>query len=915
MASTPAGSGPAPALVTLRQLPASRYATLIAATVYAPADRRGPPRRPAAVSHLEVYKYTERIAGTLRSAGVRPGTVVAVVSPPCLEAVCFFLAAQWVGAVAAPLPPSLGVDALAAALTAVGARAVACRPEEPVPTAAADAADAAGVLAWHLTRSVNEGIGLDVRGRFAAEGAAWKGGAGDFTIDPDAVAVHLLTGWAADEDGESEGEDEPPRPADPDAPLPAGATVLRLTHAMVAAAAVSFSSVYELTTDDTSVWGAGLHDADGLVTLIATLYSGGHLVIPPPPAGDDVSSSAPPPPTVAGLAATHSASWLSLPPSAAASVLAAPPVAGLRHVRVTSPSARGGGGGGGGAAAAPPSLPAWCPPEAVGVGALVAPADPAGGLRAPPGLEIAAVIRGEDGKWCRALPGASGVLAVRGAAVAAARLPAGSDAAAATGAAPFVLAEEGSAAASGAASASSSDAGEGYEVGGSRASDASDGGSGVGAGATGGGPAVEGPGRGPSVARLWMPTADRGSVDASGVVSVDVAASRREVAAAAAAAEAARAAQEQEEEELATKAAAAAAAAAAASAAAAAAAKAKADAEAEAVAAQRAEEEANARRAEEQAAAVAAAQGTTARGVETEEAGLDSATAAAILGRLEAIESNHAALEAELVAAHNAELADLNRRLREAESAASAAASAADRAAVGATSTTVATTVPTEPVVMDVRMDAVEACAMAAAASAEDAHQQTVAAVAAVKSIAESAFGLTIDAGGQMRLAPGGGAVGAAAAAASRSVPSAGGLLVGNTGEQTGLVKRVEVSLGEVEAALRSHPAVADARAFGRTDARSGGADVHVAFVTLPGARVSEPWLRLHAQSMLPSTMVPRKFYQVDDLPADVSRAALAASTGLRDMSGYTGVNAAHLHVKQPAWRPAIKAPKKVSAG
>lgn len=501
--------------------------------------------------------------------------------------------------------------------------------------------------------------------------------------------------------------------------------------------------------------------------------------------------------------------------------------------------------------------------------------------------------------------------------MAAARLPAGSDSTAAAGAAPFVLAEEVSAAASGPASTASSDVEEGYEAGGSRASDASDGGSGGGAGATSGGPAVEGPGRGPLAARLWMPTADRGSVDAAGVVSVDVAASRREVAAAAAAAEAARAAQEQEEKELASKAAVAAAAAAAASAAAAAAAaKAKADAEAEEEAAQRAEDEAAGKRAEEQAAAAATAQGTTSREVEVEEeAGLDGATAAAILGRLEAIESNHAALEAELVAAHNAELADLNRRLRDAESAALAAASAADRSAVGATSTTVVTTVPTEPVVMDVRMDAVEACAMAAAASAEDAHQQTAAAVAAAKSIAESAFGLTIDAGGQMRLAPGGGAVGAAAAAASRSVPSAGGLLVGNTGEQTGLVKRVEVSLGEVEAALRSHPAVADARAFGRTDARSGGADVHVAFVTLPGARVSEPWLRLHAQSMLPSTMVPRKFYQVDDLPSDVSRAALAASTGLRDMSGYTGVNAAHLHVKQPAWRPAIKAPKKVSAG
>jgi len=850
-----------------------------------------------------VYKYVERIAGTLRAAGVRPGTVLAVVSPPCLEAVCFFMAAQWIGAIAAPLPPTLGAAALARALTAVGARAVASLADEAVATAAADAADAAGVLSWHLTRSVNEGVGLDVRGRFAAEGAAWKGGAADFTIDPEEVAVHLLTGWEGDADEEEEeGEGAAPPPTsgagDPDAPLSPAATVVRLTHAMVAAAAVSFARAYGLATGHTTVLAHGLHDANGVVELIAALYSGGHLVVPPPPVSAAVAAASAPPPTLPELAAKHDADWLALPPSAAAGLALSPPIPSLKCVRVTRP-----GGAGVASAAGAPVLPAWCPPEAVGVGALVSAADPAAGLRPPSDLQVAAVERGEDGTWARLPPGESGILAVRGPSVAASRGAAGA-AAAAEMAAPFSLPDEATAAAEADRDAADNEA---------EGSDGGDGGGGGGGSTTAGGPAVEGPGRGPSIARLWMPTADRGAVDAYGVVTVDSAASRREAAAAAAAAaaaeEAARVAQEQEAEatrvakeqaeadsaKAAEAAAVAAAAAAAASAAAAAAAaQAKADAEAKEAAARAAEE---------------ASRSLT----DTDEGALDGATAAAILGRLEAIESNHAALEAELVAAHNAELADLQRRLAEAEAAAAAAADSAERSAT--VGSTVVATVPSTPVVMDVRMDAVEACAMAAAASAEDAHQQTAAAVAAAKAIAESAFGLTIDQGGQMRLAPGGGAVGAAAAAASRSVPSVGGLLVGNTGEQTGLVKRVEVSLVEVEAALRSHPAVADARAFGRTDTRTGAADVHVAFVTLPGARVSEPWLRLHAQSMLPSTMVPRKFYQVDSLPADASRAALAASTGLRDMSGYTGVNAAHLHVKQPAWRPAIKAPKKVPAG
>jgi len=273
---------------------------------------------------------------------------------------------------------------------------------------------------------------------------------------------------------------------------------VRLTHAMVAAA-VSLSRAYGLATGHTVALAYGLHDAIGVVKLIAALHSGGYLVVPLAPVGDYVVAASTAPPTVGRLAAKYDADWSALHPSAAEGLAASPPIPTLWFVRVSRPG--GAGVGGVGTAAGAPVLPAWCSPEAGGVGALVSSLGRSAGLRAPPELKIVAVLCGDDGTWAWAGPGEAGVVAVRRRSVAASR------GAAATGvatdaSAPFWLPDEAAALAADADAAGTDEEEEG-----------SDGGS-CGGPTLPSGPAVEA-GCGLSVARMWMPTADRGSVDAA----------------------------------------------------------------------------------------------------------------------------------------------------------------------------------------------------------------------------------------------------------------------------------------------------------------------------------------------------------------------------------------------------------------
>ncbi|PRC46558.1 O-succinylbenzoic acid--CoA ligase, partial [Mycobacterium sp. ITM-2017-0098] len=71
---------------------------------------------------------------------------------------------------------------------------------------------------------------------------------------------------------------------------------------------------------------------------------------------------------------------------------------------------------------------------------------------------------------------------------------------------------------------------------------------------------------------------------------------------------------------------------------------------------------------------------------------------------------------------------------------------------------------------------------------------------------------------------------------------------------------------GVVEAALATHPAVAECAVFGVADERLGQRVV-AAVVVVPGAAVTLPELRSHAAETLPSTAAPRQLHVIDELP------------------------------------------------
>ncbi|MGE2832812.1 o-succinylbenzoate--CoA ligase [Mycobacterium sp. SMC-4] len=86
-----------------------------------------------------------------------------------------------------------------------------------------------------------------------------------------------------------------------------------------------------------------------------------------------------------------------------------------------------------------------------------------------------------------------------------------------------------------------------------------------------------------------------------------------------------------------------------------------------------------------------------------------------------------------------------------------------------------------------------------------------------------------------------------------------------------------------VEAAIQTHPAVADCAVFGVADERLGQRVV-VAAVLEPGAAVTLDGIRAHVATQLPTTAAPRELHVVDELPrrgiGKVDRRALTSRFG-----------------------------------
>ncbi|CAN8072480.1 unnamed protein product [Agarophyton chilense] len=248
-------------LQTLRDLPKSRFATRSCITAI-PSGRG----RKVVFSHIEVYKMVEQIATDLREAGVRPQTPCAFVLETGVEAVIYFLALQWIGAIALPIDPSLSAEDIATVLRKLKAVTLVSsnvedddeKKNDPLFQKVHTACESQAVIHWYICRSVNRGVFLDRKGIMAGVGAAWAGGAGDFKYDPNEKCVRYAIG----EDGEF--------------------LVFELSHRGMAEATREFSKTYLLAAEDATILVADIHNMQGLMSVLASIYSGGNVVISQP---------------------------------------------------------------------------------------------------------------------------------------------------------------------------------------------------------------------------------------------------------------------------------------------------------------------------------------------------------------------------------------------------------------------------------------------------------------------------------------------------------------------------------------------------------------------------------------------------------------------------------------------------------
>ncbi|KAJ8905908.1 hypothetical protein NDN08_002410 [Rhodosorus marinus] len=117
---------------------------------------------------------------------------------------------------------------------------------------------------------------------------------------------------------------------------------------------------------------------------------------------------------------------------------------------------------------------------------------------------------------------------------------------------------------------------------------------------------------------------------------------------------------------------------------------------------------------------------------------------------------------------------------------------------------------------------------------------------------------------------------GARAPAPTETVYRAAGLDLDDFDDPDVVTKEIMIDLDEVEDAMVMHPAVEDCIAY-TVDNPKGGVDIHSRVVLAKGARCSEEWLRLHAQTKLPAALVPTGYAAVSSIPHGASRADAAS--------------------------------------
>lgn len=732
----------------------------------------------------------ENVAGKMREAGVRPGTVCAFSMPTSCESIIYFYALWWIGAVAAPINPAFSEDEFEEAVKLSGAKILVSpyvkEDSDILSQKCEKVSEKLNLIEWHIHRTMNEGVVLETHSRLMGSGAAWAGGAGDFKPDPDGIAVHIASSVGT----------------------------LSISHFAMCEAAKSFVSTYDLAVNMSTMLAPPLHDIHGILILIATFYSGGHIVLP--------GYSGFQPDKFWEYAKKHNITWVSA---------SADQILDLYEENEKSKSAgeqqlltfvRSSGGT---CIAAElidkvekslktPVYESYGTAEACGFASANREGMTRAGTvgKAVNGVEIA-IFDIDTKEMCP--EGVVGEIAVSGTHVVNSYLDSHS-------AKECTFTTE--------------------------------------------------PNDPEGTMKDWFATGDRGTLDNDGFVTVHgnsrtlraeeialqeerrleeakAAAVAKEAADRLAAEQAAAALVEEErkkeEERLAEER------------------RLEAEEAEKLMAAEEAAAAEDAAKKEEHERSMAERSAALVRaGVENPEE-LDDETANAILARLEAIEANHRRLQMDVEGRNAAELEEMRRRVAEAEADAERAA----RSGMGENGK-----------VVDVRMEELEAAVMAAAASAESSAYNTREAVKAAREVADAAYG------------------------SNQSQPVE---VKASTGDQGALTKTVRVPLDDVESAMRKHPAVEEAKAFGRKDKRFG-AEVFCAIVPKHGARVSEPWLKLHAQSVLPAPMVPKKFYYMVKMPEGITRRELAESALLKDLSSFSGFSDVK-HVKGPQWKQKTK--------
>jgi acyl-CoA synthetase (AMP-forming)/AMP-acid ligase II len=782
-------------LQSLRELPKSRYATQLAITQL-PAGRG----RKAVFSHIEIYKMVEQIATVLRESGVRPGTVCAMAMPNSVEAVVYFLALQWIGAVAAPINPDLSANDMKVVLKDVAAFTLISplvneddRADDVQYAKIEEVVNSTGIIHWNIFRSINEGVKIEQHGRRAGKGAAWKGGAADFVLDPSQISVHVSSIPSGEIN--SEGGDR--------------SLIVALTHENLATAAKVFTKTYDLKPEqNVTVTTSPLCSIHTILTISSTLYSGGHIIIP----GVGVPFTAE---TFFDVAKEEKISWISTSAdfindlhneaSTNSSVTNGVSLAFVRcHDGLIDANSRKNAE----STLRTVVLQSYGSAESSGIISSLVENELTAGAAGKP-VEGATIVA-LDPETHEILPaGMSGDIAISGAMVTGGYL--------------------------------NNDAANEF----SRIIKINDDGEEV----------------------VYFLTGNRGLVANDG--SLSVAGNSRTMRAV----ELQRMESLVEEERQAYLDAAAAASAAATVAAAAAALK-KDDEDKleereihnarEAEQALEAEKDEKARIAAKNAIEAKDAEEFNARGLAmaamaAKSGSVDAEAMSKILERLMSIECNQKRMEEELKAKHVAEMAEMKVLLEETQRRNG------------------------EGVLMQVNMDEMNAAVTAASMAAQSSSQHTADA-------AESAKRAAL----------------AAEEAASRG--HAMTVLDPNSAkveiyDPNNVQKTVVVSLDEIEEAMKMHPSVGTCRAFGRPDPRYGN-EVYCAVLPKKGARLSEPWLKLHAQSVLPAACVPKKFFYREDVTNETERKSLTQDNDLKRISFLSGYSTTKV-VKSPAWSPA----------